>query len=75
MLASRTMTGAEAGTALLECPFCGAPAAFEAHPADGEIVRVACGGEGCAVRPATEYLLAEYRGDLVRAWNVRAPRE
>jgi len=60
---------------LLDCPFCGAEAAFEAHPASSEIVRIACTDADCPVRPATEYLLDEYRPDLVRAWNVRAPRD
>ncbi|HEX2204504.1 MAG TPA: Lar family restriction alleviation protein [Longimicrobium sp.] len=75
MLILEAMREAERATALLECPFCGGRAAFEAHPATPEIVRVACAGDECAVRPATEYLLEEFRGDLVRAWNLRAPRE
>jgi hypothetical protein len=57
--------------ALKGCPFCGGRAAFEAHPRSPDIVRVTCAGDDCGVRPATEYLLEEYRADLVRAWNAR----
>lgn len=74
-LASRDAdTGASPAAALRGCPFCGAPAAVEAHPRLPEAVRIACGGAACAVRPATEYLLAEYMGELRSAWNRRPAR-
>jgi hypothetical protein len=56
---------------LLACPFCGGAAAREAHPSLADAVRIACAGEACPVRPATEYLLAEYAAELDAAWNRR----
>ncbi|HEX8363113.1 MAG TPA: EamA family transporter [Longimicrobium sp.] len=59
--------------ALLPCPFCGSPAALEQHPCLPAALRVACGEQGCGVRPATEYLLDEYHSELAAAWNARRP--
>ena len=56
---------------LLPCPFCGAAPALRPHPELPEIVRVECAGDPCAVRPATEYLLARYVDELVAVWNRR----
>lgn len=53
------------------CPFCGASAGFRRHPEFPEIVRIECGGEHCGVQPKTEYLLQEYRDELLRTWNRR----
>lgn len=56
---------------LAPCPFCGGEARVEAHPDFDGIVRIACADERCGIRPATEYLLAEFRADLLAAWNCR----
>lgn len=56
---------------LLPCPFCGGSPVILPHPEVAEIVRVECVEERCALRPATEYLLARYRDELVAAWNQR----
>lgn len=60
--------------ALLPCPFCGGAAAVERDPLLEESVRVACGNEGCAIRPRTEYLLACFADELRAAWNGRHDR-
>jgi hypothetical protein len=58
--------------ALRSCPFCAGPPAWEPHPDFASALRIRCGGSGCGVRPATEYLLREFAGDLANLWNARA---
>jgi hypothetical protein len=68
--ALRLGAGSERG--LIPCPFCGSAPALEAHALDPDIVRIACRGDGCRIRPATEYLLLEYAHELRSAWNARS---
>lgn len=73
MTAERVIPLARAAVGPLRpCPFCGGEAALEPAPWSAETVRIACGSDACAVRPATEYLLACYAEELRAAWNGRA---
>lgn len=73
-VAMKEEDSAPAPAELSPCPFCGGGARLERHPAFADIVRVACDGDGCGIRPATEYLLEEFRAGVVEAWNRRGGR-
>lgn len=57
---------------LWSCPFCGGAPAWEPHPGFTDAIRIRCGDSGCVVRPATEYLLRGFAGELGEVWNARA---
>ena len=58
--------------ALWSCPFCGGAPACEPHPDFASALRIRCVHSRCGVRPATEYLLREFAGELAELWNARA---